>query len=90
MTERIFEIEEDVDLRVLYGVNNVNIRTVKDLVPQVKLVARGRTIKLSGEERDVETLVENLETLVDIAMKTNALDEKQVPESLSMQTTTAR
>lgn len=82
MSERIFEIEEDVDLRVLYGVNNVNIRTVKDLVPQVKLVARGRTIKLSGEERDVETLEENLTSLVDIAMKTNALDEKQVVDVL--------
>lgn len=82
MIERIFEIDEDVDLRVLYGINNVNIRTIKDLVPQVKLVARGRTIKLSGEEHDVETIEENLTTIVSLAMRTNTLNEQQVVDVL--------
>ncbi|MBQ0007617.1 MAG: PhoH family protein [bacterium] len=82
MIERIFEIDEDVDLRVLYGINNVNIRTIKDLVPQVKLVARGRTIKLSGEENDVEIIEENLTTIVSLAMRTNTLNEQQVIDVL--------
>jgi len=80
MIEKFYEIDENVDLRVLYGVNNDNIRTVKELLPQVKIVARGRTVKMSGEDEQVERLEEMLNTMSDIALKTNVLTVEQVVE----------
>ena len=60
--EIVKELIEEVDTIVFYGVNNVNIRLIKDLSPKVKIVARGRMIKLSGED-DAE--VENLACIID-------------------------
>lgn len=82
MTERIIEIDERVDLRVFYGVNNCNVRTVKELVPKVSLVARGWTVKLSGEEEDVQKLEENIRTMEQMALKRNVLTEEEVVEVL--------
>lgn len=80
MTEKFYEIDENVDLRVLYGVNNDNIRTVKELLPQIKIVARGRTVKMSGEDDQVERAEEMLNAMSNIALKTNMLTVDQVVE----------
>jgi len=80
MTEKFYEIDENVDLRVLYGVNNDNIRTVKELLPQVKIVARGGTVKMSGEDEQVERVEEMLEAMSGLALKTNLLTVEQVVE----------
>ena len=80
MIEKFYEIDENIDLRVLYGVNNDNIRTVKELLPQIKMVARGRTVKMSGEDDQVERVEEMLNTMSDIALKTNVLTVDQVVE----------
>lgn len=82
MTEKYFEIDENVDLLVFYGINNSNIRTIKDLMTGVKIVARGRTMKLSGEESDVEKLEENLRTMTNMALQRNMLTEKEVIDVL--------
>lgn len=80
MIEKFYEIDENVDLRVLYGVNNDNIRTMKELLPQVKIVARGRTVKMSGEEDQVEKLEKMFNTMSNISLKTNMLTVEQVVE----------
>lgn len=80
MIEKFYEIDENIDLRVLYGVNNDNIRTMKELLPQIKMVARGRTVKMSGEDDQVERVEEMLNTMSDIALKTNVLTVDQVVE----------
>lgn len=80
MTEKFYEIDENVDLRVLYGVNNDNIRTVKELLPQIKMVARGRTVKMNGEDDQVERVEEMLNAMSNIALKTNMLTVDQVVE----------
>ena len=76
MTEIVKELIEDVDTIVFYGVNNVNIRLIKDLSPKVKIVARGRMMKLSGEdEAEVENLGKIIDKLMMHAAKTNVLTE---------------
>ena len=57
MSEVIVQLIEDVDATSFYGVNNVNIRILKDLFPNVKFVARGRMIKLIGKDTDIDNLV---------------------------------
>lgn len=78
MTEITFQVDDDVDVTVFYGVNNSNMRLIKDLLPKVKIVARGRTVKLSGEDLDVEMLRFGLEKLAGIAARTNLLTEEQI------------
>lgn len=80
MTERTLHLCDELDTTVFYGVNNVNIRTIKDLLPAVKIVARGRTMKLVGEETDVAMLERVINILSDIASHTNHLTEEQVIE----------
>lgn len=80
MIEKFYEFDENIDLRVLYGVNNDNIRTMKELLPHIKMVARGRTVKVSGEDDQVERVEEMLNAMSDIALKTNVLTIDQVIE----------
>ena len=83
MIEIVKELIEEVDTIVFYGVNNVNIRLIKDLSPKVKIVARGRMIKLSGEdEAEVENLGKIIDKLMMQAAKTNVLTEETVLEMI--------
>ena len=81
--EIVKELIEDVDTIVFYGVNNVNIRLIKDLNPKVKIVARGRMMKFSGEdEAEVENLGNIIDKLMMQAAKTNVLTEETVLEMI--------
>ena len=81
--EIVKELIEEVDTIVFYGVNNVNIRLIKDLSPKVKIVARGRMMKLSGEdEAEVENLGKIIDKLMMQAAKTNVLTEETVLEMI--------
>ena len=83
MTEIVKELIEEVDTIVFYGVNNVNIRLIKDLSPKVKIVARGRMMKLSGEdEAEVANLAKIIDKLMMQAAKTNVLTEETVLEMI--------
>ena len=53
MFEQIIELSDSLDTILFYGVNNGNIRLLKDLYPNLHIVARGYMIKVSGTENDV-------------------------------------
>ncbi len=78
MTEQTYNIPEHIDLSVFFGVNNSNIRLIKDMITSVKLVARGYTIKLSGTESNVKTVLKTLDGLIDFVSTFNFLDEENV------------
>jgi phosphate starvation-inducible PhoH-like protein len=81
--EIVKELLEELDTTIFYGVNNANIRLIKDLCPKVKIVARGRMIKLSGEnEAEVENLSRIIDKLMLQAAKTNLLTEETVLETI--------
>ena len=72
-----------LDTTIFYGVNNANIRLIKDLCPKMKIVARGRMIKLSGDnEAEVENLSRIIDKLMLQAAKTNLLTEETVLETI--------
>lgn len=52
MIERLVVIDE-IDPVLFFGVGNANFDVVRQLFPMVKLVARGDTLKVAGEEGDV-------------------------------------
>ena len=83
MTEIVKELLEELDTTIFYGVNNANIRLIKDLCSKVKIVARGRMIKLSGDnEAEVENLSRIIDKLMLQAAKTNLLTEETVLETI--------
>lgn len=53
MTEKIIDIA-DVSPLELFGVNDRNLELITSLFPHLKIVARGNTIKLMGQEEDIE------------------------------------
>jgi phosphate starvation-inducible PhoH-like protein len=81
--EIVKELLEELDTTIFYGVNNANIRLIKDLCPKVKIVARGRMIKLSGDnEAEVDNLSRIIDKLMLQAAKTNLLTEETVLETI--------
>jgi phosphate starvation-inducible PhoH-like protein len=64
MTEKIIEIKgvEPVDI---YGANNVFFNLIAAKYPELKIVARGNVIKLSGIENDINDFESKFTTLVE-------------------------
>ena len=80
MLEQIFELPDSVDTTLFYGVNNANLRLLKDLHPQLHIVARGYTVKVSGAEADVAALGHLLLKMADFCTANNRLAEEQIIE----------
>ena len=80
MVENLFPLSEHLDIAIFYGVNNKNIQLVKDLHPNVKLMARGHLVKISGNDENVSQVVDSLEKLQQFALTNNALSEENIIE----------
>ena len=80
MTEHIFELSEHTDTTVFYGVNNSNIQLLKNLHPNLRLIARGHTVKISGSEEESARLIENLQKIERFCLDNNALSEENIIE----------
>ncbi len=62
MIEKVILLEQ-ADPVIFYGVNNSNILLLKTLYPKLRFAARGRAIKVYGDEADIamfETFVDKL------------------------------
>jgi len=80
MTEHIFELSEHTDTTVFYGVNNSNIQLLKNLHPNLRLIARGHVVKISGSEDESIRLIENLQRIERFCLDNNALSEENIIE----------
>ncbi|MDR1585421.1 MAG: PhoH family protein, partial [Prevotellaceae bacterium] len=78
MTEQIFNLSEHTDTSIFYGVNNKNMQLIKDLNPGVKIVARGHTIKIVGDEESVKKIGREIEKVEQFALKNNSLSEDNI------------
>jgi len=80
MTEHIFELSEHTDTTVFYGINNANMHLLKTLHPNLRLMARGHVVKISGSEEEAGKLIENLQKLERYCLDNNALSEDNIIE----------
>ncbi len=80
MLEQIFELPDSVDTTLFYGVNNANLRLLKDLHPHLHIVARGYTVKVSGADADVAAFGHLLLKIADFCTANNHLAEEQIIE----------
>lgn len=62
-----------IELIEFYGSNNSKFSMVKSYFPKLKIVARGNTIKVNGEEHEVENFEEKISLLVWFLQKFNRL-----------------
>ena len=78
MFEQIIELSDSLDTILFYGVNNGNIRLLKDLYPNLHIVARGYMINVSGTENDVPAFEAVLRKLERYCIDNNCLTEEQI------------
>ena len=58
--ESVITLNDSLDTAVFYGVNNRNISCLRDQHPEVRIVARGYQVKVSGNDKAVERFTTNL------------------------------
>lgn len=76
----IFSLSEYTDTTIFYGVNNSNIQLLKNLHPDIQLVARGHVVKITGNEGNVNRLIANLEKIESFVLANNSLSENNIIE----------
>lgn len=79
MTEYTY-ILNSADPVVFYGVNNCNIRLLKVLFPKIKIMARGNTIKATGDEVSLAEFDEKIVLLEKHATEFNDLSESVITD----------
>ena len=76
--DHLIELNEALDTAVFYGVNNHNIQCLKDQHPEVRIVARGYQIKVSGSDKAVERFTNHLHQCEDLCVRRGALSEQDI------------
>ena len=74
MIERIY-ILESVDPVIFYGVNNVNMQLIKTLFPKLRIVARGKVMKVLGDEDESELFLKKIREVEKYCEEFNSLSE---------------
>ena len=78
MLEKILNLNENIDAVVFYGVNNSNIQLIKDLFPNLKIIARGHSIKVSGNQKEIDKFLYKFSEIENLCLKRNVLTEENI------------
>ena len=81
MTEKTFTIT-DIEPIDLLGVNNSILKIVEARFPELRIVSRGRTLKLLGDEKQIETFIEKIRLMTTYFLKYNSLTEGDIESIL--------
>lgn len=76
--DTIIALQDHLDTAVFYGVNNQNILCLKNQHPDVRVVARGYQVKVSGAEAAIARFENSLRLCEDFCIKNNTLNEEQI------------
>ncbi len=77
MNERLIELTE-VNPSDIFGVQNSNLKILKEHFPKLKIVARGSKIRIYGETEILDEFEKRLQMLIDYFSKFNSLDENSI------------
>ena len=80
MVERIFELNEQIDPVIFYGINNANMQLIKTLYPKLKIMARGTIIKIMGDAEDIIPFEETFLSIEAYCVKFNQLSETVITD----------
>ena len=74
---------EGVDARELYGAQNAYLEQMRELMPKLKIVARGDTIKALGAKEDVAAFERRMNALVEYYLKYGHISSDVVSQAFS-------
>ena len=77
MSEKTIKLEE-INPVDLYGVNDQNLTLIKTYFPKLKVIARGNTIKVIGDAREISSFDERVQLLISYYHKYNQLTEGNI------------
>ena len=69
---------EDIDPVVFYGVSNANLHIIRSLYPKLRIVARDHVIRVLGDEEQMASFEESVESLRQHVLRFNALKEEDI------------
>lgn len=64
MSEKVIQIE-DINPIDIYGIHDANIELIKKFFPKLKIIARGDTIKVMGDDDEIGLFEEKLNLLIE-------------------------
>ncbi|MCL2597738.1 MAG: PhoH family protein [Paludibacter sp.] len=76
MQEKIIELNENIDPVIFYGVNNSNISTLKNLLPKIKLSARGLVVRIEGSEAEINQTADFIHKIEVYCLENNTMCEE--------------
>lgn len=76
--ETILTLRDSLDTPTFYGVNNQNILCLKNQHPDVRVVARGYQVKVTGSEKAIEAFEKSMRLCEDFCIRNNRLTEQDV------------
>mgnify|MGYP000580825480 CR=1 FL=1 len=81
MIEKTIQIE-NADPRELYGNNNTFLNIIQSYFPEVRITARGHTIKVNGEPQRIEAFEQKIEEILHHLHRFNSLTPNQLERIL--------
>ena len=82
MTEKVIALDS-VEPVEIYGVNDVKLNVIKKHFPKLKIIARGYSIKVLGEESEIILFEKKLGLLIDYYEKNGVLTDTVIERLLS-------
>lgn len=74
---------EGIDPVEFYGINNVKINLIKKLFPKINIAARGQSLFIQGEEKEILSFEKKFSLLLDHFFQFNVLTEEIILEILA-------
>ena len=81
MTEKLITLDS-IDPVEIYGVNDVKLNIIKKYFPKLKLIARGYSLKVLGDESEISRFQKKLDLLVDYYHKSGVLTDSTIERLL--------
>ena len=71
-------ILEDIDPVMFYGVGNCHLQMIKSLYPKMRIVARDNILRVLGDEEELASFEEHIETMRRHVLKYNKITEEDI------------
>lgn len=78
LNEQIIQLNEAIDTPTFYGVNNQNMQCLKNQHPEVRVVARGYQLKLTGTDKAISHFERSLRLCEEFCIRNNRLAEQDI------------
>ena len=78
VNEQIVNLSDSLDTPTFYGVNNRNMLCLKNQHPDVRVVARGYQVKVTGSDTAIETFEHSLRLCEEFCIRNNRLSEQDI------------